>query len=199
VREDDGLGLRDRKKVQTWRAIRAAALRLISERGYEAVSADDIAEAANVSRSTFFNYFATKEATVFDPDPREAEIWRALLEERPAGEPLWTSLQEILLGYLSLHGDRIVVQKRLKAASPTLGASMRDSSDRFQAELRAWAAARTPAGQELRSALLVNAAVAAMATASALWSPDDGFGRYLELARECLAQIGRGLASPEHQ
>jgi len=65
VPERDGPGLRELKKLETWRAIREAALRLIAERGYEAASVDDIAAAAHVSRSTFFNYFATKEATVF--------------------------------------------------------------------------------------------------------------------------------------
>jgi AcrR family transcriptional regulator len=198
MRGDDGLGLRERKKLQTWRAIRKAALRLIDERGYEAVSIDEIAAAANVSRSTFFNYFPTKEATVFDPDPREAEARRALLQARPTDEPLWVSLEKVLLGYLSLRGDRIGVQKRLKALSPTLAASMRDSSDRFQEELRAWVASRTPPGQELRSVLLVNTAIAAMATANTLWSPDDGLDRYLQLACECFAQAGRGFAPPAY-
>jgi AcrR family transcriptional regulator len=198
VPEGDGPGLRELKKLQTWRTIQEAAIRLITERGYEAVSADDIAAAANVSRSTFFNYFATKEATVFDPDPREAEGWRDLMRARPADEPLWASLQEILLGYLRLHGNRMAIQKRLKAASPTLGASMRDSGDRFRAELRAWVASRTPPGHEQRSTLLLNSAIAVMVTADTLWSPDDGPERYLRLASECFAQVSHGFAEADH-
>jgi AcrR family transcriptional regulator len=197
MEEEDGLGLRERKKLATWREIRAAALRLIAEHGYEAVSVDDIAASANVARSTFFNYFPTKEAAVFDPDPREADVWRELMGARPAGEPLWTSLREVLLGYLRLHGNRMVVVKRLKAASPTLGASMRDSGDRFRADLRAWVASRTPPGCELRSTLLLNSAIAAVVTAEALWSPDDGSERYLQLASECFAQVSQGLADGE--
>jgi AcrR family transcriptional regulator len=197
VPERDGLGLRELKKLETWRAIREAALQLINERGYEAVSVDDIAAAAHVSRSTFFNYFATKEATVFDPDPREAEEWQDLMRTRPADERLWASLQEVMLGYLQLHGSRMAIQKRLKAASPALGASMRDSGDRFRADLREWVASRTPAGGELRSALLVNSAFAVMTTASTLWSPDDGPERYLQLARECFAQASDGFAATE--
>jgi len=194
VPELEGPGLRELKKLQTRRAIQEAALRLISERGYEAVSVDDIAAAARVSRSTFFNYFETKEGAVFDPDPCEAEGWRELMQARPAGEPLWTSLQEILLGYLRLQGSRMAVQKRLKAASPALGASLRDSGDRFRAELGAWVAARTPPGHEQRSTLLLNSAIAVMVTASTLWSPDDGPQRYLELAGECFAQVSHGFA-----
>lgn len=195
--EQDRSGLRELKKLQTWRSIRAAALRLISERGYEAVSVDDIAAAAQVSRSTFFNYFATKEAAVFDPDPRDAEEWQKLMRARPADEPLWESLQEILLGYLRLHGSRMAVQKPLKAASPALAASMRDASDRFRTDLREWVASRTPPGDELRSALLVNSAFAVMVTASSLWSPDDGPERYLQLARDCFAQASHGFIDTE--
>ena len=65
--DTESQGLRERKKLQTWRTIRAAAFRLIEERGYEAVSVEEIAAAANVSRSTMFNYFTSKEAVVLDP------------------------------------------------------------------------------------------------------------------------------------
>jgi AcrR family transcriptional regulator len=193
VEQDEALGLRERKKLETWRAIRAAGLRLIEERGYEAVSVDEIAAAANVSRSTLFNYFASKEAIVFDPDPRQVQIWRSLMRDRPAGEPLWSSLREIFLGYLSTFSDRVAVQARLKAASPALAGSTRDQSERLVADLREWVASRTPAGQEARSTLLLNVATAVMSTAYTMWSPDDGFDRLLELARDNFAQTSNGL------
>ncbi len=193
MEHDEVLGLRERKKLATWRAIRAAGLRLIEEHGYEAVSVDEIAAAANVSRSTFFNYFASKEAIVFDPDPQQLQIWRTLMRDRPADEPLWSSLQEVFLRYLSTFSDRIAVQKRLKAASPALAESTRDHSERFVAELHEWVGARTPAGQEIRSTLLVNVAGAVMTTAYMMWSPDDGFDRLLELARANFAQASNGL------
>ena len=52
----------------TERAMREAALRLMSERGYDATSTDDIARAAGVSPRTFFNYFASKDAVVLLPE-----------------------------------------------------------------------------------------------------------------------------------
>src|SRR5215207_6041856 len=61
-------GRRARRKRATERALREAALRLVSERGYEATSTDDIARAAGVSPRTFFNYFPTKSAVVFLPE-----------------------------------------------------------------------------------------------------------------------------------
>ena len=185
--------MRERKKLETWRAIRAAALRLIEDHGYEAVSVDDIATAANVSRSTLFNYFASKEAIVFDSDPQELQVWRSLMRDRPADEPLWSSLREVFLGYLSTFSDRVAVQKRLKAASPALAESTRDNSQPLAADLHAWVASRTPAGQEARSTLLVNVAAAVMSTAYMMWSPDDGFDRLLELARDNFVQTSNGL------
>lgn len=62
------VGLRERKKAKTHAAIRRHALRLFREQGYAATTVDQIAAAAEVSPSTFFRYFPTKEDVVLQDD-----------------------------------------------------------------------------------------------------------------------------------
>ncbi|MGA2010890.1 MAG: TetR/AcrR family transcriptional regulator [Solirubrobacteraceae bacterium] len=81
-------GLRERKKRQTRAAIARAAAELFAAHGFESVSIDDVARAADVSRQTVFNYFPSKERILFD---RDAEVEAALLaavRDRPEGASL---------------------------------------------------------------------------------------------------------------
>ncbi|MFF3665157.1 acyl-CoA-like ligand-binding transcription factor [Microtetraspora malaysiensis] len=79
------LSLRERKKAKTRRAIQEHALRLFTEQGYEATTVEQIAEAAEVSPSTFFRYFPTKEDLIIqdDYDPLIAAVIRAQPAELP--------------------------------------------------------------------------------------------------------------------
>ncbi|MGV9885294.1 TetR family transcriptional regulator [Streptomyces sp. NPDC003006] len=55
-------GLRERKKEQTRQRIAAVALQMFTERGFDAVTVNEIAEAAEVAKATLFAYFPTKES-----------------------------------------------------------------------------------------------------------------------------------------
>ncbi len=87
------VGRRERKKAATRQAIADAALELFLEHGFERVSVRDIAERADVSTTTLFAHFPSKEALVFDRDEdNEAELVAAV-RERPAGQSVVEALR----------------------------------------------------------------------------------------------------------
>ncbi|RJL21728.1 TetR/AcrR family transcriptional regulator [Bailinhaonella thermotolerans] len=86
---DDGVGLRERKKLRTRRALVEAALRLFSEKGYEETTVAEIAAAVDVSTRTFFSYFASKEDVVFfDSAVRMREAIAVMRDRRPGEGPI---------------------------------------------------------------------------------------------------------------
>ncbi|MFF7308679.1 TetR family transcriptional regulator [Streptomyces sp. NPDC008137] len=87
-------GLRERKKIKTRRAIRGAAYTLIEEQGYDATTIEQIADRAEVSASTVFRYFPTKEDIVVTDE--WAPVMAAELRARPEDES-WADLVRHLM------------------------------------------------------------------------------------------------------
>jgi AcrR family transcriptional regulator len=73
-------GLRERKKRETRSAISRVATALFYERGFDAVTVDEVARAAGVSKMTVFNYFARKEDLMFDREAEGMALLRGTLE-----------------------------------------------------------------------------------------------------------------------
>src|SRR5438445_2877811 len=98
-RRDRGLagGLRERKKARTRAAIRQEAMRLFREQGWEKTTVEQIAEAAEVSPSTFFRYFPTKEDVVLrdDYDELMVESFRAQPAEMTPLQAVRKALREV--------------------------------------------------------------------------------------------------------
>ena len=88
---------RERKKLATRRSLRRAALDLIAERGFAHVTVEDIAEAADVSPRTFFNYFPSKEAALFGTDPGEAAALRERVAREAPGQPALDALRTVVV------------------------------------------------------------------------------------------------------
>jgi len=80
-------GRRDRKKNETRQALRDAAHRLFAEKGFSQTTIDDIAEAADVSRRTFFRYFDSKDDLLRSDVSDLLPVMLAALRGRPAAEP----------------------------------------------------------------------------------------------------------------
>jgi AcrR family transcriptional regulator len=76
---------RSRKRLATRQGISDAATLLFMERGFDHVTVDEIAEAADVGRMTVFNHFPRKEDMFFDRDEEGREILRDALRKRDLG------------------------------------------------------------------------------------------------------------------
>ena len=90
-------GLRERKKAHTKALLQETALKLFREKGFSATSVDEIAAAADVSRSTFFRYFGSKEAVLFGDFEETGGLLTDLLEARPVEEAPIQAFEEALL------------------------------------------------------------------------------------------------------
>src|SRR5918997_1727322 len=90
------LGRRDRKKLETHRALSTAARELALARGLDRLTVEDIADAADVSVRTFFNYFSCKEEALVGVEPAVLDELGAELRERPASEGPLEALRAVL-------------------------------------------------------------------------------------------------------
>ena len=190
------LGLRERKKQQTRERIRREAYRLFAEHGYEATTVDQIADAAEVSSSTFFRYFPIKEDVVIQDeyDPALAEALRS----RPADEPVLEAILGTLKGSLgaTLQQDRedLLLRTRLTFEDPALRAhnvAEQDRSERAMAEVIAERTGRDPADLEIRCAAA--AIIAVFTTLVRYWVEGAGQEDLAELYARHLPLLARGL------
>jgi len=117
-------GLRERKKLRTRREIRQAAYRLFAEHGYDATDVDTIAAAAEVSRSTFFRYFPTKEDVVLTDEYNDLAARE--LAARPADEPIVRAVQQSmttsLAHLMAADRDELMFRMQLMAQVPAIRA-----------------------------------------------------------------------------
>jgi len=118
------LPLRERKKLRTRRAIQDHALRLFGEQGYDETTVEQIAAAAEISPSTFFRYFPTKEDVVVtdEYDPIMAQVIRDLPAALSPIEALRAMLREILPQLYATDLDALQARLRLTAEVPALRA-----------------------------------------------------------------------------
>ena len=118
-----GPGLRERKQQQTRERLKRAAMALFLERGFEATTIDDIATAADVSRRSFFHYFASKEDVVAAWQEGAASALVAEVVARPAGETMLTAAENAIAAAVKrIDPTEAAAMSRLKRDNPALHA-----------------------------------------------------------------------------
>jgi AcrR family transcriptional regulator len=103
-------GRRDRKKNETRQALRDAAHRLFAEKGFSRTTIDDITEAADVSRRTFFRYYDSKDDLLRTDIADLLPVMLAALRARPAGEPPLAAILAALRALIGPDGPPAVAQ-----------------------------------------------------------------------------------------
>jgi AcrR family transcriptional regulator len=190
-------GLRERKKQKTRWAIQEHALRLFAQRGYDATTVEQIAAAAEVSPSTFFRYFKTKEDVVLQDeyDP----ILIALVEQQPASMPPTEALRRALrtaFGAMEpVEKDKILARMRLQMSVPALRARTYEQITANMQMIAETMAARVgrPA-DDLAVRVFAGACLGVLLAALFAWaeSPDADLG---DIVDQALAQIQSGVDS----
>lgn len=185
------LTLRERKKRATRSALADAAQRLAAERGFDRVTVEDIAAAADVSPRTFFNHFATKEEAFVAHDIERAHELLARLREEPLDRPVWPLLTGALGDLLeSGSSDRAEVRSLYALhLDPSVLAHQHLEYAAIEADLLEELSRRLPSGSRMQARLLAGTAVAAMRAAVTTWVEDDQDVSLRQLFDHAVAQL----------
>lgn len=190
-------GLRERKKAQTREAIVAAAIDLFEQKGYDATTIEEIADAADVSPRTFFRYFDSKVDVVMD-NKEEGDDLGIRISERPADEGPVVAMCRVMtdeLGTMVRENPLFVRQMRVMLGTPSLLAHARDHFNEHEAELTREVAKRLDLpDDDLRVHVIASAVANTMWTVVRLWVTEQGSpDRLIEMIDEACTLLTTGL------
>jgi AcrR family transcriptional regulator len=168
-------GLRERKKEATLERLREVALELFVERGFDAVSVDDIAEVAEVSKTTFYRYFPSKEDLLFGRGAEHIALVGAVFDERPVEESpveaarhAFRALAEV---YQADPGQKLAMSRIIRS-TPSLAAGSQANQAVFEEVLREEVARRRPDAEPFHVWVVAAELLAAVRAATNFWLAD---------------------------
>lgn len=201
--------VRDTKKAETRQRISDVATELFFERGFDAVTVDEIAVAAKVAKMTVFNYFSRKEELILDrEDDLKLLPFREALQRRPEGQ----SAADALRGLISAMSEQkhplchvtgpAIRWWRVVEASPALRARLRELADEASEELARVLGGASPDGlTRLAASLIVQSVRTAREEAVRLAkrgaSMKKANGAFLELMEQGLAAVDHVLKASQ--
>lgn len=200
-------GLRERKRLATRRAIQVAALDIVTERGLDAATVDEIARVADVSPRTFFNYFPSKEDALLGDRFRLGDP--ALIERFVASDgPLFDDLRHVVEASMTAASDDVELVRRRRTVSkeyPELAARRTTRLHEYELDVADMVLRRFVhhGGEEGDRALAERARLVALVAMAALreswfrWTEHgEGPGAITEHLRATFAEIPGLLADP---
>ena len=188
----DGQGLRERKKARTRASLREHALRLFREQGYQATTIEQIAAAAEVSPSTFFRYYPTKEDLVLQ-DEFDVYVMEAF-ERQPLDMPPLAAIRAAMrTGFATLTPadlEELALTSRLTHEVPEIRARSLDEFNRTIRKLAEALARRTGRSpDDLAVRALTGAVFGVIMTVTMFGEPGE-----VPVGPEMFERIDAGLA-----
>ncbi|MET3769323.1 AcrR family transcriptional regulator [Marisediminicola sp. UYEF4] len=203
------VGLRERKRLATRRAIQKAVLELMEEKGYDQVTVEEISHLADISPRTFFNYFASKEAAAIGDGPSlPGESDLAAFVEAGPGQDVLSGLSELLATAVESAGDELELlhlRRRALKEYPQLFALRMATMRVFEDELAVVVARRLerddpqlaadPEALTDRARLITLVAFGAMRHAWASWADAEGRMPLADRLRDTFGQLAEILVT----
>ncbi|MCZ4121016.1 TetR/AcrR family transcriptional regulator [Streptomyces sp. H39-S7] len=201
--------LRAQRRADTQRMIQAHAVRLFGERGYDATTVADVADAAGVSPMTVYRHFPTKEDLVLID--RHGRIVAERIAASPAAQPLVRRISRALIESAAMvtDGDRgdgptaaeqfLLARLQLMITTPALRAKHLDNHYALQqAIVEALASDAADPDATFHAQAAAGACLAAMHTALVRWAEDDGRTALPDLIAKALAAaFGDAVVGPD--
>jgi AcrR family transcriptional regulator len=184
-------GLRERKRQQTRERLTRAAMALFLERGFEATTLDDIAAAADISRRSFFHYFASKEDVVFAWQEESTAALIAAVAARPADESMLAAAENAITAMVrQLEPGEAVAMARLKRDNPALQARDQVKYEKLERTLAEALGKRAGHKTEkLQARLVAMIATGAMRIGGEFWAAEGAREKPEALAKRTFAVI----------
>lgn len=167
-------GRRERKRRETRARIADVALSLFQEKGFSAVTIDEIAEASDISKPTFFNYFSAKEDVVLAWQDKFAVLLSEEIASRPEAEPMVKAIEEAMVAAIaSSASPKSFAITDLIRATPALAARNQAKYVYLESALVEALLTRDPDADPLEVKLLAMMAVGGLRIGSEEWHISD--------------------------
>lgn len=187
----DAPGLRERKRQQTRERLSRVAMALFLDRGFEATTLDDIAAAADVSRRSFFHYFASKEDVVFAWQEESTAALVAAVAARPVDESMLAAAENAITAMVrQLEPNEAIAMACLKRDNPALQARDQVKYEKLERALADALSKRTGHKTEkLQARLVAMIATGAMRLGGELWAAEGAREKPEALVEQIFAAL----------
>jgi AcrR family transcriptional regulator len=188
-----GVDLRSKSRESLRTEIAEVAFKIFAERGFDQVTATEVAEAAGISRASFFRYFESKEDAIFVAQEEMGVDVAEALRARPDGEDAWTALRrslDVAVRTYQRSPDEALARLRLIRCTPSLRSHQLDRLAQWREAIGAALEERLGLGRDdIKVDGLIAAALGAFDAALTRWSRSDGAEDLIGLIDDAFAAV----------